>query len=93
MNIHLLALFNTEDVKKYGFNAILEPLINDLKILECTGVEVPFSNGPVCGTIAPVTGDNLGLHSGRATGGTRTEGHGLRGRLVVQRFRGPEIFR
>lgn len=26
MNIRLLALFHTEDVKKYGFNAILEPL-------------------------------------------------------------------
>ena len=63
MNIHLLTLFHTEDVKKYGFNAILEPLIKDLKVLKCTGVEIPFSNGPVCGTIAQVTVDNLGLHS------------------------------
>ncbi|XP_030252888.1 uncharacterized protein LOC115569102 isoform X1 [Sparus aurata] len=38
MNIHLLALFHTEDVKKYGFNVILEPLVHDLKVLECTGV-------------------------------------------------------
>ena len=52
-----------KDVKKYGFNVILKPLINDLKVLERTGVEVPFSNGPVCGPIAQVTGDNLGLHS------------------------------
>lgn len=61
MNIHLLALFYTEDVKKYGFNAILEPLVFDLKFLECTGV--PFSDEPVCGTIAQITGNNLGLHT------------------------------
>ncbi|KAK0150881.1 hypothetical protein N1851_008003 [Merluccius polli] len=28
------------------------PLVHDLKVLECTGVEVPFSDEPVCGTIA-----------------------------------------
>ncbi|XP_039649874.1 uncharacterized protein LOC120555261 [Perca fluviatilis] len=49
--------------KKYGFNTILEPLVHDLKVLECTGVEVPFSDEPVYGTIAQVTGDNLGLHT------------------------------
>lgn len=63
MNIHLLALFHTEDVKKYGFDSILEPIMHDLKVLECTGVVVPFSDEPVCGTIAQATGDNLGLHS------------------------------
>ena len=62
MNIHLLACFHTVAVKKYGFNTILEPLVHDLKVLECTGVEVPFADEPVCGTIAQVTGDNLGLH-------------------------------
>jgi len=63
MNIHLLALFHTEDVKKYGFDLILQPLVRDLKVLECTGIEVPFSDEPVYGTIAQVTGDNLGLHT------------------------------
>lgn len=33
MNIHLISLFHSEDVKKYGFNAILESLVKDLKIL------------------------------------------------------------
>lgn len=32
MNIHLLALFHTQDLHKYGFDIILQPLINDLKI-------------------------------------------------------------
>ncbi len=57
------SLFHTEDVKRYGFNAILEPLVHDLKVLECTGIEVPFSEEPVHGTIAQVTGDNLGLNT------------------------------
>ncbi|KAF0024598.1 hypothetical protein F2P81_023400 [Scophthalmus maximus] len=48
----LMALFHTEDVKKYGFNAILEPLVHDLKVLECTGIELPFCVEPVHGTIA-----------------------------------------
>ena len=63
MNIHLLALFHTADINKYGFHTILEPLVQDLKVLECTGVELPFSDEPVRGTIAQVTGDNLGLHT------------------------------
>ena len=63
MNIHLLALFHTEDLKKYGFDAILEPIVHDLKVLESTGINVPFSDEPVHGTIAQVTGDNLGLHT------------------------------
>lgn len=63
MNIHLVALFHSQDIKKYGINAILEPLVRDLKILESTGIVVPFSDKPVHGTIAQVTGDNLGLHT------------------------------
>lgn len=58
-----MALFHTEDVKKYGFNAILEPLVHDLKVLECTGIELPFCVEPVHGTIAQVTWDNLGFHT------------------------------
>lgn len=37
--------------------------VRDLKVLECTGIKVPFFDEPVCGTIAQVTGDNLGLHT------------------------------
>lgn len=43
MNIHLVALFHTEDVKKYGFDPILQPLINDIKTLESRGLNSPFS--------------------------------------------------
>lgn len=33
MNIHLVSLFHVEDLKKYGFGPILQPLLNDLKCL------------------------------------------------------------
>lgn len=33
MNIHLVALFHSEDLKKYGFGPILQPLVQDLKVL------------------------------------------------------------
>lgn len=45
--------------KKYGFNAVLEPVVNDLKVLETKGIEGP--SGYVRGSIVQITGDNLGL--------------------------------
>jgi len=63
MNIHLIALFHAQDVKKYGFDPILEPLIRDIKILESDGIELPVSTSKVYGTICQVIGDNLGMHS------------------------------
>jgi len=63
MNIHLIALFHAQDVKKYGFDPILEPLIRDIKILETDGIELPISMSRVYGTICQVIGDNLGMHS------------------------------
>lgn len=63
MNIHLIALLHAQDVKKYGFDPILEPLIRDIKILESDGIELPISTSRVYGTICQVIGDNLGMHS------------------------------
>lgn len=62
MNIHLVALFHSEDLKKYGFGPILQPLVNDLKVLETQGIQVPFSDTPLKGTVIQVTGDNLAIH-------------------------------
>lgn len=53
-----MALFHTEDVKKYGFDPILQPLIDDIKILESDGIDLPFSSEKVYGTICQITGDN-----------------------------------
>lgn len=63
MNIHLVTLFHTQDLHKYGFDVILEPLINDLKKLESQGLSLPFSDEQVYGTICQITGDNLGMHT------------------------------
>jgi len=65
MNIHLVSLFHTADLQKYGFDVILEPLINDVKQLESQGLSLPFSDEQVYGTISQITGDNLGMHSVR----------------------------
>lgn len=62
MNIHLVALFHSVDLKKYGFEPILQPLVEDLKILESKGINVPFSDTMLQGSVIQVTGDNLALH-------------------------------
>ncbi|KAK2864168.1 hypothetical protein Q7C36_003322 [Tachysurus vachellii] len=62
MNIHLVASFHTEDVKNYGFDPILQPLTDDIKILESHGIDLPFSSEKVYGTICQIIGDNLGMH-------------------------------
>lgn len=31
MNIHVVAFFHSQDLKKYGFDEILKPLIDDVK--------------------------------------------------------------
>lgn len=63
MNIHLLSLFHTQDLSTYGFDVILAPLLNYIKILESQGLSLPFSDEQIYGTIAQITGDNLGMHS------------------------------
>lgn len=63
MNIHLVSLFHAQDAKRYGIDEVLKPLIRDLKILETDGVPVPFAEQPIYGTLAQVTGDNLGMHT------------------------------
>ena len=63
INILLVSLFHAQDQNKYGFDVILEPLINDNKKLESQGVSLPFSDEPIYGTISQITGDNLGMHT------------------------------
>ncbi|XP_032433923.1 uncharacterized protein LOC116729460 isoform X1 [Xiphophorus hellerii] len=62
LNIHLCALFHAQDIKRYSFNLILEPLVNDLKVLETEGLKIPTFEPVIYGTVVQVTGDNLGLH-------------------------------
>lgn len=64
-NIHLCLLFNSIDREVYGFGKILEPLLEDLKLLETTGVQVDVQGGKktLYGTICVLTADNLAVHS------------------------------
>lgn len=62
MNIHVVSLFHSEDLKKYRFDAILQPLIDDLIILETQGIHTALSDASLRGTVIQVTGDNLALH-------------------------------
>ena len=61
-DIHLVSLFHAQDIKTHGFSKILDPVVQDVKILERDGVRVPLYDELVYGTVVQVTGDNLGLH-------------------------------
>lgn len=63
LNIHLVSLFHAQDIKTYGFDKILAPLVKDISTLETQGIQLPQFDHPIYGTIIQVTGDNLGLHS------------------------------
>lgn len=63
LNIHLVTLFQAQDIKTYGFDKILEPLVQDISTLETKGIQIPLFDHTVYGTIVQVTGDNLGVHS------------------------------
>jgi hypothetical protein len=63
-NIHTVAAFNSLDRAKYGFDAILTPIVTDLLQLE-KGVDYHLSSGAtitVHWTLFHVNGDNLGLN-------------------------------
>lgn len=44
MNIHLISLFHSQDAKKYGIDKISTPFIEDVKILEHSGMKGSFSD-------------------------------------------------
>lgn len=52
-------------VKKYGFNKVLKPLIDDLKILETTGMEIEVGGKKttIKGSISYLSSDNLAANS------------------------------
>lgn len=62
-SIYLATLCKTTDVKEYGYNKILEPLLSDVQVLEQHGVFVQTLGASIRGTILYVSADNLGAHS------------------------------
>uniref|UniRef100_A0A336N055 CSON007801 protein n=1 Tax=Culicoides sonorensis TaxID=179676 RepID=A0A336N055_CULSO len=66
-NIHLIGLFNENDVKKHpeGFNSILKHIVDMIAQIEINGVRVEIENREnqvLHGTIASLAGDNLAVH-------------------------------
>ena len=63
-NCFLIAMFNEEDVKMYGYDIIMRPLVDDIIELEPNGVHIDSDvfNGTVRVSIAQVSGDNLGVN-------------------------------
>lgn len=57
-NIHLVALFYAQDIKSIGFNAILDPIVRDLKYLEETSILV--ENIKYLRSLVALCHDNLG---------------------------------
>lgn len=60
--IHLLALFYSEDAKKYGINSILRLILPDLLKLETTGIKINKLD-TIFGTLCSLSFDNLGGNS------------------------------
>ena len=57
-------MFNEEDMKTYGYDIVMRPLVDDIKELETNGVHIDSDvfNGTVRVSIAQVSGDNLGVN-------------------------------
>lgn len=62
-SMYLACLSYSSDVKKYGYSAILEPLLKDIEVLEKEGIYVQKLGENIRGTVLYVSADNLGAHS------------------------------
>lgn len=64
-HFYLAALYKSSDVSEFGFDVILQPLVDELKELESVGMEIdcPSFQGIIKVGLAQVIGDNLGIHS------------------------------
>lgn len=61
-SIYLAVLCKSDDTKAFGFVKVLEPLIQDLTILEKHGVFVSQLGTFVKGSVQCVIADNLSAH-------------------------------
>lgn len=61
-SIYLAVLCKSDDVKAYGYEKVLEPLLQDLSILEQHGVFISQLGQFVKGSVQCVIADNLGAY-------------------------------
>ena len=59
-NIFLVAVSHSEDLRSFGYNNVLQLIINDIKKLELTGIRI--DQELFYGSLAQCIGDNLGIH-------------------------------
>ncbi len=64
-NIHLAALIKYKSVRQFGYAAVIQPLIDDLKMLESTGIQIVVDSESflVKGSVFTLSGDNLSQHA------------------------------
>lgn len=62
-SIYLATLCYSSDIKTFGYDRILEPLLKDIEVLENQGLYVQKLGASVTGTLLYVSSDNLGAHS------------------------------
>lgn len=62
-SIYLAVLCKSDDAKKYSYDRVLHPLLQDVKTLEQDGIFVPLLGKCVKGTIQVVAADNPSAHS------------------------------
>lgn len=61
-NIYLAALIRSEDVKCYGYETVLKPLVDELITLEQEGLFIAKLGKSIKGFVHCVVADNLGAH-------------------------------
>ena len=61
--IQLGVLAKSQDVRLFGIATVLQPLLNDISILETEGVFIESLGETVFGTVAYVSSDNLAAHT------------------------------
>ena len=65
VNVHLAAQYHSVDVKKYGFGPVLNPLMEDIRLLEMEGIDINVKNlgtRRIFATISNFCGDALGMN-------------------------------
>ncbi|XP_060064737.1 uncharacterized protein LOC132545086 [Ylistrum balloti] len=60
--IQLCVLCTNKDLREFGFESVLQALINDLKQLETVGTAIPGLESNLLGSLAYISADNLGSH-------------------------------
>ena len=62
--IFLAMLVLDSHIKKYGLEAVVKPLVDDLNVLAADGIEIIINGNPVtyCGILSYIVADNLGSH-------------------------------